>query len=527
MKATSAMNQKLPQRARRAPRSGTVVPLRKGDRTVYVARILLKDGTRRQLRCPVGCTRERAEKDAARWQLREDTTHELYLDKQRKAGVPLEGETANEWHARFLASRKGVVGGARDAKWIWGKWVSPTIGPLPMVAITKDHIETIRDRLDAAMAAGTIRARTARNTWSALVTAFKASVGSKQRDLRVRTENPCIGVLPPEDGECRRKCWLYPSEVDMLLRAESVPLAFRELYAVAAYLYLRPGELHELRWLDCDLGAGLVHIARALDWESGEAKEPKTRNGIRTVPIPATLLPLLQRMRVGASDDALVVPPTLKDGKREAATTLRKHLALAGVNHPRLFRDDETFMPVGFRSFRDSGITWLAIEGVDLAKIQRRAGHDNITTTMGYVKAAEDFSAEGIGTPFGPLPPGLLAAASVTASVTKTASYLGKGWVDRDLKPESEVPPRTIPQGSVASVSENDHFPTPENAANPKVTLPVTLASDVDAALALALTKAAEAGRFDVVAQLARELEARRLAGTNVVILDAKKGGAK
>lgn len=84
-----------------------------------------------------------------------------------------------------------------------------------------------------------------------------------------------------------------------------------------------------------------------------------------------------------------------------------------------------------------------------------------------------------------------------------------------------------VPHGSVASVSENDHFRTPENTANPKVTLPVTLASDVDAALALALTKAAEAGRFDVVAQLARELEARRLAGSNVVTLDAKKGGAK
>ena len=40
-----------------------------------------------------------------------------------------------------------------------------------------------------------------------------------------------------------------------------------------------------------------------------------------------------------------------------------------------------------------------------------------------------------------------------------------------------------------------------------------------------ALYRAAEAGRFDVVAQLARELEARRLSGAdNVVALDAKAG---
>jgi len=45
----------------------------------------------------------------------------------------------------------------------------------------------------------------------------------------------------------------------------------------------------------------------------------------------------------------------------------------------------------------------------------------------------------------------------------------------------------------------------------------------VEAALAHALTKAAEAGRFDVVAQLARELEARRLASSpNVVTLPVK-----
>ena len=148
----------------------------------------------------------------------------------------------------------------------------------------------------------------------------------------------------------------------------------------------------------------VVSVSRAYDWVGEVVKEPKTRNGIRTVPIPATLLPLLARMKEGTADDARVVPAMQKAGSRDAAAILRKHLAAAGVTHPRLSRDDSTFMPVGFRSFRDSGISWLAIEGVDLAKIQRRAGHDNISTTLGYVKAAEDFSRGGIGVPFGPLP---------------------------------------------------------------------------------------------------------------------------
>ena len=46
----------------------------------------------------------------------------------------------------------------------------------------------------------------------------------------------------------------------------------------------------------------------------------------------------------------------------------------------------------------------------------------------------------------------------------------------------------------------------------------------VEAALAGALSAAAAAGRFDVVAQLARELEARRLARAgNVVRIDAAR----
>lgn len=51
---------------------------------------------------------------------------------------------------------------------------------------------------------------------------------------------------------------------------------------------------------------------------------------------------------------------------------------------------------------------------------------------------------------------------------------------------------------------------------------------DVEAALADALSKAAVAERWDVVALLARELEARRLAAAgNVVAIDTAKGGRR
>jgi hypothetical protein len=49
--------------------------------------------------------------------------------------------------------------------------------------------------------------------------------------------------------------------------------------------------------------------------------------------------------------------------------------------------------------------------------------------------------------------------------------------------------------------------------------------SPIETALAFALTEAAKAGRFDVVAQLAKELEARRLVSLpNVIAIESARG---
>lgn len=85
-----------------------------------------------------------------------------------------------------------------------------------------------------------------------------------------------------------------------------------------------------------------------------------------------------------------MVPIMAVAGENKGALILRKHMEIAGVTHPRLLESSATRMPVGFRSWRDTGITWAAIDGVDLHKLQRRAGHDDVNTTLAYMKEAED-----------------------------------------------------------------------------------------------------------------------------------------
>jgi hypothetical protein len=57
-----------------------------------------------------------------------------------------------------------------------------------------------------------------------------------------------MGVLPPERGESKQRTLIYPAELRALLVHVDVPLEWREVYAIAAYLYLRPGELRALTW---------------------------------------------------------------------------------------------------------------------------------------------------------------------------------------------------------------------------------------------------------------------------------------
>ncbi len=102
------------------------------------------------------------------------------------------------------------------------------------------------------------------------------------------------------------------------------------------------------------------------------------------------------------------IRPHLGETRRTSSVMLREHLRAAGVTRARLHEDNATAMPVTFRSFRDTGITWLALASIDVVKMQRRAGHDTIETTMGYVKDAEDHTRDGVGQPFPPLPDALV-----------------------------------------------------------------------------------------------------------------------
>jgi integrase len=123
-------------------------------------------------------------------------------------------------------------------------------------------------------------ASTIRNTLMPLRVVFRRAVA--RGELAV---SPASGLeLPAVRG--RRNRIASPAEAVMLL--DALPENDRVLWATAAYAGLRAGGLQALTFDDLDLEHGLIHVRRSWDPKEG-AIEPKSRAGMRTVPIVAAL----------------------------------------------------------------------------------------------------------------------------------------------------------------------------------------------------------------------------------------------
>jgi integrase len=293
--------------------------------------------------------------------------------------------------------------------------VLPVLGPLPTHAVTRGDVERVVERLDRLIALPAehhdrISWKTASNAWVLVSKMFKDAMGAKQRDLRVREDDPAAGVAPPEHGDRKAKVYLYPSEFLALVSCSTIDRPFRVMYAAPVYMFMRAGELEALTWDDVDL-EHVIQINKAIDRETGDAKSTKSGEA-RRIPIEPRLRPLLAAMhaQVKGSGDAPPIAPVLwMPDNEDRAALLRQHLAHAQMKRADLFADDDRQKHVTFHDLRATGITWMAVGGDDPLPIKQRAGHAAFATTEMYIREAENLAA-GFGDVFPELPAQLIGA---------------------------------------------------------------------------------------------------------------------
>lgn len=513
------------------PRLGSVYAHKNRSGEHFDIQITYPDGSRSR---PMCMPREMDE-DAARTKALELTE---IADRENLTGRParssLGDESVDEWAERWFDDRRDRgLSSAEDDSGRWSKWVSPVIGPIAMVAVTRDDVEDVVQHLDRA-----IRARSndpeqragcswksAQNVWGLVVKAFKDAAKSKNRSLRVRVENPTSDIEGPDRGDPKAKAYVFPTEFMEIVERADVSSAWRRAIALNVYLYCRPGELRALTWDDVDIERGLVHIHRSLDRE-GRSNATKTGKS-RRFAIEPSLLPLLRAMHAEANGVGAVIE--LPDD-RHLSRGLRAILRRVGLKREELHARSATQKNLRWYDLRATGITWMAIRGDDPLKIMSRAGHADFKTTQIYIREAEQVR-EGFGTVFPPLPSEIIGP---KPPVEFRQEFRQSGEIEQKSRPNKVEAPGIEPRQNavndvVSSADESDASTSLSARADVTTSSPapntqrVAQADPVEEALAAALAEASTVGRWDVVGHLARELEARRSARSEVIDLDRER----
>jgi integrase len=247
------------------------------------------------------------------------------------------------------------------------RYVLPDLGAIRVADVTADDFQALVDRLVGAALSGS-KVRNVLVPCQALY----------RRHRRQVLADPTDGLDLPEPGG-RRERVASPDEAAVLL--EALPEDERALWATAFYAGLRRGELRALRV--ADVGSDAIAVERGWDDYAGPI-EPKSKAGVRKVPLPETLRAILNEHveRTGRSGDELVfgripqapfTPTFVQDKADEAWVRLRR---------------------VTLHECRHSYSTYLDASGISETRADRYMGHSNPSVANRYRHALEGQLAE-------------------------------------------------------------------------------------------------------------------------------------
>ena len=156
---------------------------------------------------------------------------------------------------------------------------------------------------------------------------------------------------------------------------------------VAVGTGMRQGEIMGLRWADIDLDKGTARVERSLEETRGTGlrfKSPKTKNGVRTISLPTSVVQALKAHR----KHQLELRLALGQGKPgNDALVFCKHEgdAIAPSRVSGAWRDvvDRLKLTkVRFHDLRHTHASALIAGGLDVVAISRRLGHASPVVTL-------------------------------------------------------------------------------------------------------------------------------------------------
>jgi integrase len=256
----------------------------------------------------------------------------------------------------------------------------PVIGDMRMKAVKPSHLRELLANVDRS-------ASTRRSLYAALKDVFACAV----TDGLLGT-NPMLQVKRPTNAY-REPRELTPEQVTAVLN-ETEGHPWRTVMLVMATTGIRRGEALGLTWQDIDLQAGVLHIRQQVTRTSKGLgfTPPKSRSGIRTVPLSAPIVAELRAHSTRQKQARLRVGELWKDLDLITTTDL------GGMVEPRNFSrwyakcaSNAGLPDLGFHALRHYFVTAAIHEGNSAVDVAKVVGHSSPAFTLNqYANAVEE-----------------------------------------------------------------------------------------------------------------------------------------
>jgi integrase len=292
------------------------------------------------------------------------------LEEYRRVKDEADELILDEWaeiHFSALTEPSGAT--VRRYRNIYAETWRPALGHLRLSQIGRVQVAQALNAVPGAD-------KTVLNKWAVLTHMLKMAA----QDGKI-PRSPTIGVKPGRRTSHETEEHRYLTHAEFWAVVDATPAYWQPLVITLGGTGLRWGELAALTVGDVDTENGRLIITKA---EVQDPDKPgsvvvgptKTKRSRRSVSLPGDVLEAIAPLRADRKrTDRLFLPPrggSLRHRTFYRDIWLKKSVGRSGIRepYPRL------------HDLRHSHVAWLIAAGASLPVIQRRLGHEKITTTI-------------------------------------------------------------------------------------------------------------------------------------------------
>ncbi len=316
---------------------------------------------------------------------------ELYGNVITKSGY-----TLAEWTEKHLFTNKlpQVSSGTFQMyKGLFDNYILGTkLGKMPLTDIKKINIQEFLNT-HTELAHSTLR-----KIYLLISQTFDSAVDNEL--VRI---NPCKGVVVPNKNKETKSIQVFTLEDQRNYMLALEDEKHRPFFMTALFTGLRQGELIALKWKNVNIEEKIIYVRESIRKTkvykpngSSEnmfvTKPPKTKAGIRSVPIPNSLIPILVTIRpTGTIDDIgdEYVFKTKTGNPHTARNIIKYHERIcrkAKIN-PVVIKDKKgnekiIYQGINFHALRHTYATRMLEAGEAAKTVQVLLGHKDIQTTL-------------------------------------------------------------------------------------------------------------------------------------------------